>query len=178
MGPNLNPADLFVDGRLRVKEGFTWGFKDASGKWAIPPRYNDAQNFEKGFARVQEGATWKRIDVRGRVVAEDTRKIVPIEDSHEGLALARQADLLGWLDGKEKPAFPFRKYEEAHKFSSGRARFKLDGLYGYLDKTGAIAIPNKYWAAGDFDHGLAFVQTKEGMAYIDPKGGTVWEGKR
>ena len=53
MGPNLNNANLFVSGRLRVKQGFTRGYKDATGAWAIPPKYNDAQNFEGGLARVE-----------------------------------------------------------------------------------------------------------------------------
>jgi hypothetical protein len=175
MGPNLNNANLFVNGRLRVKEGFTFGFKDATGAWAIPAKYNDAQNFEGGLARVQDGAKWITIDVNGKEVPEDKRKLKRIEPFSEGLALARENGLLGWIDSRENLAFPLRKYEEAHKFSSGRARIKLDGLYGYLDKSGALAIANQYFSASDFDHDLAFVQTKDGIAYIDTKGAVVWQ---
>src|SRR6185436_13473372 len=134
MGEHLTNANLFVNGRLLMKEGFTWGYKDATGAWAIPPKYNDAQNFKDGLARVQDGAKWITIDTKGNPVPEDTRKLRPIEPVSEGLALARENDVLGWLDAQGQLAFPLRKYEEAHAFSNGRARIKVDGLYGFLDK--------------------------------------------
>ena len=175
MGEPLHGARSFVNGRLAVKEGFTWGFKDASGKFAIPPKYNDVGDFKDGVARVQEGAKWILIDPRGKEVSPDKRKLRPIEPFSEGLALARENDLMGWIDDRDRLAFPLRKYEEAHKFSCGLARFKLDGLYGFLDRSGKIAISNVYYGASDFDHDLAFVQTKEGTAYIDTKGNMVWK---
>ncbi len=175
MGEHLNNPNLFFNGRLLVKEGFTWGYKDATGAWAIPAKYNDAQNFQNGFARVQEGAKWIMIDVQGNTLTEDKRKLKPIEPSTEGLALARENDVLGWIDAKGELAFPLRKYEEAHSFAAGRARIKLDGLYGYLDPTGALKIPNIYFSATDFRHGLALVQTTDGSAYIDPEGKAVWK---
>ncbi|MEO8131888.1 MAG: WG repeat-containing protein [Bryobacteraceae bacterium] len=175
MGEHLIAANLFSNGRLLVKEGFNWGYKDSSGAWAIPAKYNDAQNFQSGFARVQEGAKWILIDVNGNAVPEDKRKLRPVEPASDGLTLARENDVLGWLDAKDELAFPLRKYEEAHSFFSGRARIKLDGLYGFLDKTGALKIPNAYYSASDFRQGLAFVQTREGVAYIDGDGKTIWK---
>lgn len=170
-------GNLFVNGRLRVKDGFTWGYKDATGKWAIPAKYNDAENFKDGVARVQQGDKWITINPRGKEVPEDKRKVRPVEPPSEGLALAADKDLLGWIDDQGKPAFPFRKYDEAHKFSAGRARIKVDDMYGFLDRTGKLVIPAQYYGASDFDHGLAYVQTREGMAYIDPAGAVVWKSK-
>jgi hypothetical protein len=175
MGERLNNANLFANGRLLVKDGFTWGYKDAAGAWAIPAKYNDAQNFKDGVARVQDGSKWILIDVKGNPVPEDKRTLRPIAPVAEGLALARENDVLGWIDAQSKLAFPLRKYEEAHSFASGRARIKVDGLYGYLDESGALKIPNQYFSASDFDHGLAFVQTREGSSYIDPEGKVVWK---
>lgn len=119
MGEHLNNADLFANGRLRMKQGFTWGFKDSSGNWAIPPKYNDAENFQNGFSRVQDGVKWITIDVHGKEVPENKKKLKLIEPYSEGLTLAVENDLLGWVDTHEKLAFPLRKYEEAHKFSCG-----------------------------------------------------------
>jgi WG containing repeat len=175
MGPNLNGANSFVNGRLRVKEGFTWGYKDSSGTWAIPPKYNDAEDFKGGIARVQDRDKWILINIFGKDVPENKKKIVPIAPVSDGLALARDGDLLGWIDARDKLAFPLRKYEEAHSFSCGLARFKLDNLYGFLDKSGNLVIPNQYFSARDFDHDLAFVQTRDGIAYIDTKGAVVWK---
>jgi hypothetical protein len=175
MGEQLTNAKLFANGRLLVKDGFNWGYKDATGAWAIPSKYNDAESFKDGVARVQEGAKWILIDTSGNPVPEDKRKLKPIEPPSDGLALARENDVLGWVDAQGAAAFALRKYEEAHSFASGRARIRLDGLYGYLDKSGTLKIPNQYHSATDFNHGLAFVQTREGSAYIDPEGKVVWK---
>lgn len=174
-GEHLTGANPFVNGRLRVKEGFTWGYKDASGNWAIPPKYNDAEDFKNGIARVQDGPKWMWINMFGKEVPENRKKLQVIAPASDGLSLAREDDLLGWVDAHERLAFPLRKYQEAHDFSCGLARIKLDDLYGYLDKSGNLVIPNQYWSAADFDHDLAFVQSREGMAYIDTKGAVVWK---
>ena len=177
-GPHLENPDLFVNGRLRVKDGFQWGYKDASGEWAIPAKYNDAENFKDGFARVQEGDKWIVIDVRGKTVPPDKKKIHVIGPYSEGLALATDNGLLGWVDAQEHPAFPMRKLQKAFQFSNGLARFQMDDLYGYLDKSGKMAIANQYDDATDFDHGLARVLTGDGLAYIDTKGNVVWKAAK
>jgi hypothetical protein len=177
-GPHLEDPDLFSNGRLRVKDGFTWGYKDASGGWAIPAKYNDAENFKDGFARVQEGDKWIIIDVRGKTVSPDKKKIHVIGPYSEGLALAIDNGLTGWVDAQEHLAFPVRKYQKAFSFSSGLARFQMDDLFGYLDKSGKMAIPNKFDSAEDFDHGLARVLTREGFAYIDTAGKVVWQSAK
>jgi hypothetical protein len=177
-GSHLEDPDLFSSGRLRVKDGFTWGYKDASGAWAIPAKYNDAENFKDGLARVQEGDKWILIDVRGKTVPPDKKRIHVIGPYSEGLALAIDNGLTGWVDAEEHLAFPLRKYQKAFRFSSGLARFQMDDLYGYLDKSGKIAIPNKFEDAGDFDHGLARILTRDGFAYIDTAGKVVWQSAK
>ncbi len=170
VGGQLVGAQPFSSGRIRVKEGFTWGFKDASGAWAIPPKFNDARNFKDGLAQVQEGAKWISINPQGKTVDTDKRKLRPIAPPSDGLALASENDLLGWVDARNKLAFPLRKYDEAFSFSPDLARFKIDGTYGFLDKSGNPKIPNQYPAAADFSHGLAAVQLPDGAtAYIDPQ---------
>lgn len=176
VGGQLVGANSFSNGRLRVKEGFTWGFKDSSGAWAIPPKFNDARDFQDGFAQVQDGAKWITIDPQGKTVDPDKRKLKPIAPPSEGLSLAREEDLLGWVDSRNKLAFPLRKYDEAYSYQTGLARFKLDGTYGYLDKSGNPKIPNQFLGAADFNHGLAAVQLPDGTsAYIDPQGKIVWK---
>jgi hypothetical protein len=175
MGPQLRGADPFSSGRLRVKEGFTWGYKDASGNWAIQPTYNDATDFSGGIARVQQGEKWIFIDLRGKEVAQESLRLRPVQPYSDGLALVRQGDLSGWVDRDGKLAFPLRKYEQAYKFSSGLARIRVDGMWGFIDRTGNLALPAQYYGASDFDHGLAWVQTREGTAYIDAKGKAVWQ---
>jgi hypothetical protein len=177
-GEHLENPNPFHDGRLRFKEGFNWGYKDASGAWAIPAKYNDAQDFENGVALVQEGDKWIAIDVRGKTIPQDRKKLRVIGKYSEGLALAADNGLMGWVDEHEKLAFPLRKYQKASSFSNGLAVFELDDLYGYLDRSGNLAIPNKYSGAEDFDHGLARVSIGFRLAYIDTQGHVVWQAAK
>ena len=90
--------------------------------------------------------------------------------------LARENDLLGWVDSRNKLAFPLRKYDEAFSFSRGLDRFKLDGTFGYLDKSGNPKSANQFLGAADFSDGLAAVQLPDGSgAYIDPQAKIVWK---
>jgi hypothetical protein len=174
-GPNLTGANLFVNGRLLVKDGFTYGYQDAAGKWAIPPKYNDAHAFEDGFAQVLDGTKWITIDTSGKEVDRSNIHLRRLKPYSEGLALATENGLYGYIDSRGRLAFPLRKYDEAYSFSSGLARIKVDGAYGYLDRTGKLAIPAQYSSASDFDHGLASVMTRDGYGYIDPQAKLVWQ---
>jgi hypothetical protein len=88
--------------------------------------------------------------------------------------LAIDNGLLGWVDTHAQLAFPRAEIPKAFGFSNGLARFQMDGLYGYLDRSGKMAIPNQYEDAADFTHGLARVFANGGLAYIDTKGNVVW----
>jgi hypothetical protein len=166
-------APGFHDGLVVWKEGFYWGYRDATGAWAIPAQFDDARDFERGVASVEKDGKWVRIDTRGNVLppAEGPRAIAAPAD---GLTRAVDGDRLGYLRPDGAAAFPFRKYDEAHDFHCGLARVKLDGKYGYLDKAGKLAIPNRYAGAGDFEGCLAQVLTADGWAWIDPAGKAVW----
>ena len=50
------------------------------------------------------------------------------------------------------------KYDFAAPFSEGLASVKLNGKWGFIDKTGKEVIPLKYDAAGDFSEGLVDVR--------------------
>ena len=66
----------------------------------------------------------------------------------------------------EKKIIP-PKYDDADLFSNGRARVKLNGLYGYIDKNGVEIIPPRYKSASDFKLNCAFVKTDDKYALID-----------
>jgi hypothetical protein len=51
------------------------------------------------------------------------------------------------------------KYEIGHMFSEGLASVKLDGKWGYVDKTGQYAIPPRFDSAMPFCAGVAIVET-------------------
>ena len=59
-------------------------------------------------------------------------------------------------------------------FKDGLARFYQNGMYGFINRAGAIVIPAKYYDAENFSEGLAAVQTEINGArkwvYIDTSG--------
>jgi hypothetical protein len=55
-------------------------------------------------------------------------------------------------------------------FSEGLANVRVNGLWGYIDKSGAFSIKPQFDSARRFSNGLALVQIKKEYVYID-KGG-------
>lgn len=61
-------------------------------------------------------------------------------------------------------------YEYASSFSEGKARIKLGGKYGYINKSGENIIPYKFNDAKSFSEGLAAVSLNGKWGYIDENG--------
>lgn len=64
-------------------------------------------------------------------------------------------------------------YRHIDDFSEGLAQVALGHFYGFIDKTGRIAIPaltDFHWEVGDFHCGMAYVCDSEHLGYIDNKG--------
>ena len=62
------------------------------------------------------------------------------------------------------------RYEAAGSFSQGLAAVKENGRWGYVDRSGRLAVPAKYTSAGSFSEGLAAVRAGEKYGYIDKSG--------
>lgn len=77
---------------------------------------------------------------------------------------------------KKRPGNPIDQVSpmqyNKHRFSDGLALVSLNGKYGFIDKTGKVAIPLKYDVAKDFSEGLAAV-CLDAWGYIDPTGRVV-----
>lgn len=169
-------APGFHDGLLVWKDGFHWGYRDMAGNWAIEAKFDDARDFENGFAAVEKDGKWIRIDTKGRTVPEKKGPRA-LHAASDGLTLAEDGDRMGYLLPNGNPAFEFRKYEAAFDYQCGMARIKLDGKFGYMDRSGRLAIPNQFAAATDFKGCLAMVMTTDGWSYIDPAGKAVWKSE-
>ena len=62
------------------------------------------------------------------------------------------------------------KYDDAGEFSSGLARVELNGLWGYIDKTGNEIIPFVYDVAYNFNEDLAKIGINGKYGFINPTG--------
>ena len=74
---------------------------------------------------------------------------------------------------KEPPAQPMhqaKKYDWKDKYYEGLAWVKLNGKWGFIDKTGKEVIPIKYDGAWYFSEGLASVKLNDKWGFIDKAG--------
>ncbi len=152
--PKFSYAGTFQNGLAPVVVASKFGYIDKTGTLVIPNRYSDALEFSEGFALVLEGEKYKVIDTQGKqAFAKSFAEVDP-------LAL------------------------ELFRFSEGMLVFveeSADGeyLWGYVDRTGRVAIPAKFQYAGRFHGGLAAVTVRRGDdyldGYIDRTGRYVWQ---
>jgi acyl carrier protein len=63
-----------------------------------------------------------------------------------------------------------KKYDKVWDSSEGLARVRLNGKYGYIDKTGKEVVPCKYDNAFDFSKWIARVILNDKQFYIDKTG--------
>ena len=61
----------------------------------------------------------------------------------------------------------------ALEFSEGLAAVRLNGKYGFIDKTGAVIIPIQYDNVYSFIEGLSNVRLKDKWGFIDKTGKVV-----
>lgn len=63
-----------------------------------------------------------------------------------------------------------QSFEVAKQFSEGLAAVRVDGRYGFIDRTGKIVIPARFEAAGPFIGGYAEVRLDGASGAIDRSG--------
>jgi hypothetical protein len=124
-----------------IRENNLAGFMDKTGKVIIPPQFANVQDFSDGLALVAGNDFFGYIDKTGHPVI-----------NLNGLGLRTQG-------------FP-------RPFSEGFAAFQLvnTNKWGYLDKTGKIAIEPQLEEAYDFSEGLARVKQYGKYTFIDKTG--------
>jgi hypothetical protein len=161
--PQFDFADSFYDGMGRVEKDGKFGFINSVAKIVVFPQYNMVSPFSDGLASVKipDGTCtlcgeWAFINKDGQVVIR-----------------------MGPITGKS----PY-----IGDFSEGFASFMIEEKngdiytitpYGFIDKSGNIAIPAKFGIVGDFHEGLASFAKDfmrySGYGFINTKGEIVIE---
>jgi hypothetical protein len=148
INPQFSSATLFKNGIALVRspgEEGLWGFINEQGKYSIPATYKQATVFSEDLAWVvTENGTPKAINTKGEV------KIT------------------------------LQNAESVHIFKESLAAFEVfqkdyvhETKYGFLDKTGKVAISPQFVSAGDFSGGKCAVQNDAyRWGYIDRQGKT------
>ncbi|MBN1632506.1 MAG: WG repeat-containing protein [Thermoleophilia bacterium] len=184
IAPRFSYASPFSEGLARVtvsdsrgESGSgtvrrTVGFIGRNGDWVVPPRYSGARSFSSGLAAVQAEGEWGYVDPTGKAVIacsfEEAKSFVC------GRAAVRRDGMWGYIDHSGEVAVPF-VFDNAGDFSEGLAAVSgptsadahidavdgwtiPEGSWGYIDVSGSVVIPFRYFRAEPFRAGVACTQ--------------------
>lgn len=178
--PEFYIAYSFVDGLAMVMEKSvdgTWGFIDKTGRMVITRKSGDVvSNFSEGRAAVKTNGRWGFIDKSGSFVIEPAFDWVSSFDN--GSALVK-VDLTSWhidTNGRRIERKETEDKKERH-FCDGLALVKIDGKYGFMDRSGKLVAPPKFDNADDFSGGRALVRINGKFGFIDTSGNFVVKPK-
>jgi hypothetical protein len=126
-----------------VKKEHKWGYIDSTGKEVISPQFTEAGDFAEGLAIVNVGAYW-----------------------HPATGLDNIKGYYGggntWVINKAgtKVVLEGEPFIQDGRFSEGLLPVRIDKAFGYMDKTGKVAIAPQWDFVRDFHEGLAVVHCK------------------
>ena len=170
--PHFDMVTPFRDGRAAAMRNGRWGFLDDDGHWVGKPRYDwiHPQHFDEGPALVSANGLYGYVARDGsEVIPLSLEQATPFQDGYACL-FEPQAMKFGIIDAKGLPVTGFRYDECDPGFHDGRARVRIGGTWGFVDREGELALPVKYEHAEPFSEGLALVEEAGLKAYIDPSG--------
>lgn len=158
------------NGLLPVRVGDKYGFARPTGELVIPAAFLMTLGFHEGHAAVKVAEGWGFIDARGTMVVPP--QFSSATNFNEGLAHVHRDGQGGFVEvgGRSFPDPPYAM--QVGKFAGGFAAFRALSrigvpAWGYLARTGKVALTPTHDAAGDFSEGLAAAQQDDLFGYLD-----------
>lgn len=167
------------------KWGTGFGFINPAGEYHIPPRFDHLVSFHEGLSP----ARLRTPDNTGLAGYIDTMGEFAIGPKYElahrfaeGLAAVsanKRATRFGFIDKTGQMRIGPHFAGADLQFAEGRAMVWKDGLFGYIDREGNLAIPYAYHFCDHFSCGLGRViverNGKESYGFINSAGEMVIE---
>jgi hypothetical protein len=171
--PQFRQAESFSEGLAPVQFGDQYGYIDRTGKFVIDPQFEAAEPFRNGLARITLGGKTGYINHAGQIVIEPAFDYG--SDFAEGRALVSQAGKLLYIDEAGNAEIDIPNLTHARDFAEGLAAVAVGDQYGYIDLKGNFFVPPQFSYAGDFQNGLAVVETPHSWALLNSIGEIVLE---
>ncbi len=163
---DLKALGSFVGGLCPAVDATTSkvGFIDKYGNWVIRPSYDDASEFFAGFARINDGGMEGLINEQGEVIMPcewdgiqwSCNRCVSVKKDERWMILTMKRELIS-------STF----WEDAGTFSNGYCKVKQNGLWGFIDEEGRLAIPCQYTnICGQFENGICEIIDKSGSRWL------------
>jgi WG containing repeat len=176
-------AHSFSEGFAWIQANGTYCLIDKTPKIFLSPPLviaEDVRDFREGMTAVKlTDGPWVYIGRAGETMFLPPYAVLgPFEGFFsEGMAVLRRTmdEKYGFID-KAYDAFKNDKFviepqfEDAYNFCEGLAPVKINGKWGYIDKTGKFAIKPQFDSAQPFSEGLAGVRIGQQWGYINKTG--------
>ena len=165
----------FHEGLAWAGNFYKWGFIDKAGTMVIPAKYDEARYFENGKAKVKLNGREFYIDRNGNEVDSNAPAAPTSSAAHDEDPYAADIALTSEYESFKDPSsgkYGFKhddsvvipaKYDDAGDFSEGLALVKINGKYGFIDKTGSLVIPAIFGDATKFHEGIAGVTVHDSV---------------
>ena len=179
--PRFELVRNFSDGLAKVKENGLWGFIGTDGEYVIEPIYEYAGAFDGDYALVGLNGKKGLIDKSGAYIVDPIYNIETWHRATDGSFSVKIYETDD--DGKRMYGYLFSdggviepRFEALGTFANDDViSAKIDGLWGFIDRTGAFVIEPIYEKCSDFSYGLAAVKLNGLWGYIDEDGQYVFE---
>lgn len=146
-------------------------------EWIVPPVYDSITPFHDGIASVKLNSKWGYINETGTVIVKPDFDVVYDFNNNVGVATSADNTILAIIDKNGLITKPIGLYKIDRRFPlfSDGMLLVTDGFkWGYMNKSGKIAIPCKYYYAKPFSEGLAGVVFDDsGWYYINANNSVV-----
>ena len=162
---------------IPVQVGDRWGYVNLEGKYEINPQFSYAGYFVENIALVRSSDKFGYIDVKGSYIINPQYKYA--SNFSEGLAIVvPENGKIRYIDKEGEIKIELKDADFAGNFHNGLAKYKLNGKWGFIDKSGKTIINPQYDNVFDFTENLAAISIKNDneetlWGFIDITGKTV-----
>jgi len=166
-------TEIFDYTIIPVKSGDKWGYVDHEGKFTINPQFDRAMLFTDGIACVSVDEKYGYIDNEGKYLINPTYKDATYFS--EGLAcVVLENGYPSFINKKGEIQFTLNNAERCRVFSEGLAAVLIKNKWGFIDKSGKIAIQPQFESVSDFSNGFSVIikeiKGKKLRGFINKKG--------
>jgi hypothetical protein len=172
--PQFEDVGDFFGGLARMEKGQKWGFINEKGAAVIPAQFELVEDFSEGLAPVRVGRRWGYIDRTGKLIIEPQFQGAAVFQG--GLGRVEVWDRIlcekDTFTKDDAPLYAFSIYNFYGGFHGGCA--PVNNRFGFVDRTGRLAVAPQFVAAEDFAEGLALVTVEQSdeskVGFVDKTG--------
>lgn len=161
-----NSITRYVSFRENGKDGVV----DSTGEIIVNAIYDSIQPFFGDFAKVQINGKFGLINKRGKMITGKFYNRIDIRywgNDYQNIYIIHCGNKKGfYLDGSEE--FSGFRYNSIGTLHNDRALISIQGLYGYINGKGEIAIPPQFTSESSYEKNIASVSIDFKSYYIDP----------